>query len=264
MIQDNGISPTYTSYIGQPLKISLPLIADKHTLIQEKVIQDKVSQNLAKSNKILKAPDHKPVSNLSLPASALKPLKKPTVQIPLSEETVLSSRGDLEPQVIILPTRKPSLSKQKNENTSFSEIQKSKEAKLPFAQLNPHRQLNFLWPLKGKILSGFGAKSILKYNRGINISAALGDSVVACENGIVAYSGNEIKGFGNLILIKHANGWMSAYAHNRHLLVKRGDNVQRGQKIAEVGTSGNVEQPQLHFELRQKTHAVDPQKYLGY
>lgn len=264
IIQDNGIKPPYKIYIGQPLKISASPNVDKHAKIHGKALEPKIYQNLAKSEGILKTQDHKPVSYLTLPESAFKPLKKPTLQKSLSKEAILPSKTNLDSQFITLPRRKPSSLKQENGYNSSSNIHKSKEAKLPLAQLNPGSQQNFLWPLKGKILSGFGAKSISKYNRGINISAALGDSVVACENGVVAYSGNEIKGFGNMILIKHANGWMSAYAHNRRLLVSRGDTVQRGQKIAEAGASGNVEQPQLHFELRQKTRAVDPQKYLGY
>ena len=80
---------------------------------------------------------------------------------------------------------------------------------------------------------------------------------------MVAYSGNELRGFGNLLLIKHADGWMSAYAHNDALLVKRGDTVRRGQIIAKAGDSGGVSQPQLHFELRQGTRAVDPEGLLG-
>jgi murein DD-endopeptidase MepM/ murein hydrolase activator NlpD len=79
----------------------------------------------------------------------------------------------------------------------------------------------------------------------------------------VAYAGNELRGFGNLLLIKHEGGWMTAYAHNDTLLVKRGDVVKRGQKIAKVGDSGGVSQPQLHFEVRQGTRAVDPNSVLG-
>jgi murein DD-endopeptidase MepM/ murein hydrolase activator NlpD len=265
LIQYNGIKPPYKIYIGQPLKLSLSVIADKHAQIYIKEIQPTVPQSLCKPEKNLQVPNHKPLP-LFLPSSnILKPLKKPQSGRFLPEGAMLStSDANLKPQLVILPSRKPEVFKNSKELQPSSEIQKSKTIKLPLAQPNPPSGQNFLWPLKGKILSEFGTKSSLKYNRGINISAILGDCVVACENGIVAYAGNEIKGFGNMILIKHANGWMSAYAHNRHLLVSRGDKVQRGQKIAEAGATGNVKEPQLHFELRQKTRAVDPQKYLGY
>ncbi len=121
----------------------------------------------------------------------------------------------------------------------------------------------FLWPLRGKILSGYGAKDGGLFNDGINIAARRGESVVAAGDGVVVYAGNEIRGFGNLVLIKHANGWMTAYAHNDRLLVRRGERVRRGQTIAKAGSSGGVASPQLHFEVRKGSRAVDPVKYLG-
>jgi len=120
----------------------------------------------------------------------------------------------------------------------------------------------FLWPVRGRIVSGFGAKAKGYRNDGINIAARRGTIVRASENGTVAYAGNELRGFGNLLLIKHSGGWVSAYAHNAKLLVKRGQRVKKGQVIATVGTSGSVTTPQLHFELRRGRRAKDPRKYL--
>jgi len=120
----------------------------------------------------------------------------------------------------------------------------------------------FIWPVKGKVLSGFGHKAKGLRNDGINIGAAHGAPVMASENGVVAYAGNELRGFGNLLLIKHSNGWVTAYAHNDRLLVKRGDAVRKGQQIATVGATGNVRDPQLHFELRRGRIAEDPEKHL--
>ncbi|HEX6611023.1 MAG TPA: M23 family metallopeptidase, partial [Hyphomicrobiaceae bacterium] len=85
-----------------------------------------------------------------------------------------------------------------------------------------------------------------------------GTEVMAAEGGVVAYSGNELKGYGNLILIRHDGGWVSAYGNNDELLVKRGDKVKRGQTIAKAGNTGAVDRPQLHFELRQDSKPVDP------
>jgi len=116
----------------------------------------------------------------------------------------------------------------------------------------------FLWPVNGKVISRFGAKTGGLVNDGLNIAAPLGAPVRAAEGGVVAYIGNELQGFGNLVLIRHADGWMSAYAHNETLLVKRGDRVKRGQTIARVGQTGSVTEPQLHFELRRGTEAVNP------
>lgn len=121
----------------------------------------------------------------------------------------------------------------------------------------------FLWPVDGKLLSRFGSLGKGLQNDGINISAARGAPVRAVENGVVAYSGNELRGFGNLLLIKHAGGWISAYAHNSQLLVRTGDTVKKGQVIAHVGSTGSVDRPQLHFELRRGNRAVDPERYLG-
>lgn len=121
----------------------------------------------------------------------------------------------------------------------------------------------FQWPLQGKVVSRFGAKIGGQQNDGINIAGEPGAKVVAADNGVVAYSGNELKGFGNLLLIRHSNGWITAYAHNQKLLVKKGDKVKRGQPIATVGATGNVESPQLHFEIRRGSDPVDPLQHLA-
>jgi murein DD-endopeptidase MepM/ murein hydrolase activator NlpD len=121
----------------------------------------------------------------------------------------------------------------------------------------------FIWPVKGEVIAEFGSPGKGQHNDGINIAVPRGTPVVAAADGVVAYAGNELRGFGNLLLIKHAEGWMTAYAHNDALLVKRGDVVKRGQRIAKVGDSGGVSPPQLHFELRQGTRAVDPMIALG-
>jgi murein DD-endopeptidase MepM/ murein hydrolase activator NlpD len=120
----------------------------------------------------------------------------------------------------------------------------------------------FVWPVRGEVISNFGAKAKGMRNDGINISSRRGASVVAAENGVVVYAGNELRSFGNLLLIKHSGGWVTAYAHNEKVLVKRGVRVSKGQPIATVGSSGNVKKPQLHFEMRRGRIARDPRKYL--
>jgi murein DD-endopeptidase MepM/ murein hydrolase activator NlpD len=120
----------------------------------------------------------------------------------------------------------------------------------------------FIWPVKGRVVSGFGAKAGGLRNDGINIAAKRGAPVKAAENGVIAYAGNELRGFGNLLLIKHFGGWVSAYAHTGKMLVKRGDRVRKGQQIATVGSTGNIKNPQLHFELRRGNRVLDPRKHL--
>ncbi len=127
----------------------------------------------------------------------------------------------------------------------------------------PKSGSGFIWPVKGKVISNFGAKPKGLKNDGVNIKAQRGTPVFAAENGVVAYAGNELRGFGNLLLIKHSGGWITAYAHNEKLLVKRGQRLKRGQKIATVGSSGNVSSPQLHFEIRKGKTPRDPRRYLG-
>ncbi|WP_237151813.1 peptidoglycan DD-metalloendopeptidase family protein [Oryzibacter oryziterrae] len=117
---------------------------------------------------------------------------------------------------------------------------------------------SFRWPVRGRVISAYGSKPGGERNDGINIEVPEGTPIKAAEGGEVIYAGNELKGFGNLILVKHPNGFVSAYAHASEILVRRGDQIMRGQTIAKVGQSGNVTRPQLHFELRQGNRPVDP------
>jgi murein DD-endopeptidase MepM/ murein hydrolase activator NlpD len=121
----------------------------------------------------------------------------------------------------------------------------------------------FRWPVRGRIIAGFGAKANGTQNDGINLAVPEGTPVKAADDGVVAYAGNELKGYGNLVLVRHPNGYVSAYANASELLVKRGDNVKRGQVIARAGQTGNVTSPQLHFEIRKGSTPVDPTKYLS-
>jgi len=126
----------------------------------------------------------------------------------------------------------------------------------------PLSKRRFLLPVRGRLLSRFGPKSRGLRNDGVNIAASRGAPVRAAENGIVVYSGNALLGFGNMVLLRHANGFMTAYAHNEAISVSRGDTVRRGQVIATVGSTGNVASPQLHFEIRKGKRAIDPAKFL--
>ena len=122
---------------------------------------------------------------------------------------------------------------------------------------------SFRWPVKGRIIAGFGPRPSGGENDGINLAVPAGTPIKAADDGVVAYAGNELKGYGNLVLIRHSNGYVSAYANASELLVKRGDTVKRGQVIAHAGQTGNVTSPQLHFEIRKGSTPVDPIKYLG-
>lgn len=118
------------------------------------------------------------------------------------------------------------------------------------------------WPALGKIVSRFGPRPDGTHNDGVNIAVPEGAEVLAADDGVVAYAGSELKGYGNLVLVRHENGWVTAYAHNEKLLVKRGDAVKRGGVIAKAGRTGQVDTPQVHFELRQGAKPVDPVPYM--
>jgi murein DD-endopeptidase MepM/ murein hydrolase activator NlpD len=120
----------------------------------------------------------------------------------------------------------------------------------------------FIWPVRGRVISDFGPKGGGLHNDGINIAAARGTPIRAAENGVVVYAGNELRGFGNLVLLRHAGGWMTAYGHADALAVGRGDQVKRGQIIGRVGSTGNVTSPQVHFEIRRGARPVNPREHL--
>ncbi len=169
-------------------------------------------------------------------------------------------------QVAIRSTASKTSAKTATKTAAKTSAKKTKPAtrknavRLPPA---PNRSRSkFAWPVDGKVMTKFGAAGAGRHNDGVNIKVAEGTAVRAAENGVVAYAGNELKGFGNLLLIKHADGWITAYAHNKQLLVKRGQTVRRGQPVAKAGKTGGAKESQLHFEIRKGTKAVDPLLYL--
>jgi murein DD-endopeptidase MepM/ murein hydrolase activator NlpD len=120
----------------------------------------------------------------------------------------------------------------------------------------------FIWPVRGSVIEAFGRGRHGEGNDGINIASEDGAPIRAAASGVVTYTGNEIRGYGNLVLIKHDGGYVTAYAHAGSIRVSRGDRVEKGQVIATVGETGDVDRPQLHFEIRRGVQAVDPQRYL--
>jgi murein DD-endopeptidase MepM/ murein hydrolase activator NlpD len=120
----------------------------------------------------------------------------------------------------------------------------------------------FIWPVAGNVLKGFGPATDGQRNDGVNISAIKGSHVLASAGGEVVYAGSELAGFGNLVLIRHPGGWVTAYAHADTVLVQEGDLVKQGQAIATVGSTGNAGSPQVHFELRKGKEPVDPSAHL--
>lgn len=116
----------------------------------------------------------------------------------------------------------------------------------------------FSVPVQGNIISSYGPKDGGLHNDGINIAAAKGSRVNVAQNGVVAYVGDGIEGYGNLVLVRHDKGYITAYAHLDQIAVTRGAVLNKGQKLGTVGSSGNVDRPQLHFEIRKGTKALNP------
>jgi murein DD-endopeptidase MepM/ murein hydrolase activator NlpD len=188
----------------------------------------------------------------------------------------LIDANDLEePYSIIIGSKlrvSGALTRNKNTNvaSSGSVVQKDLSPSRPKARPKkaaqiklPTKNNKFVWPVKGKVISSFGQKPGGLYNDGINIKAAESSPVKAVEDGLVAYVGNELRGYGNLIIIKHSGGWISAYAHLKETEIKIGQKVSQGTQIAKVGSTGNVDSPQLYFGIRKGREAVNPQSYLN-
>ncbi len=120
----------------------------------------------------------------------------------------------------------------------------------------------FAWPVRGRVISNYGPKAGGLHNDGINIAGRRGEAVGAAENGVVVYAGDQIQGFGNLVLLRHENRYMTAYAHLDRITVTRGQSLSKGTEVGKLGSTGNVDSPQLHFEIRRGTKAIDPRQYL--
>lgn len=142
------------------------------------------------------------------------------------------------------------------------QVQQAKKAVVKNA-VPPKLAGRFAYPVQGRLISGYGPKKGGLFNDGINIAAPRGTIARAAENGAVAYVGNDLKGFGNLVLVKHQNGLISAYAHLDKILVQKGATIARGDTIGTVGSTGSVSTPQLHFEIRKNGRPIDPSGYLG-
>lgn len=173
-----------------------------------------------------------------------------------NKQTAILSVGTLRTDDLVIPVE-PKLEPVEPANPALSQsVVKLAQIKTP-----ARASSKFLMPVKGQIISDYGAKTNGLHNDGVNILAAKGTKVGAAENGVVAYTGNALKGSGNLVLIRHEDQWMTAYAHLDSINVTKGQIVKRGEKIGSVGQTGLVDQPQLHFEVRRSTTAMNPKKY---
>ena len=193
----------------------------------------------------LSGPDLRVGQTLSLPAGSA-PRQVASAELPANVDPIITGTVRPEkPEPYIRPTPAQPAAKTEPEAPSSTGIGQ------------------FRWPVRGRVITGFGEKAGSTVNDGIDISVPEGTAVKAVENGVVVYAGNELEGFGNLVLLRHADGWVSAYAHNKMIDVERGQEVRRGEIIARSGRTGDAEMPKLHFELRKNSKPVDPLKHLS-
>lgn len=276
IIEANRLRPPFSLRVGQ--RLIIPAVREHRVRSGETLnaiahTYGLSVYELAHRNRI-QAPYRVKSGQILIITQAIAPQRaRPTTR------TVSSARGPAVkaaslPQRELPPPVKPSPKVAKTQYQSKALPQKTRTAsKAPkasspvrLARTSPKQiyrnSKGFMWPLRGRLISGFGPKAKGLHNDGINIAAPKGAPIRAAKAGVVAYAGNELRGFGNLLLIKHANGWVTAYAHTDKMLVKRGDKVSKGQIIARVGKTGAVTRPQLHFEMRRGKRPVNPKRYL--
>lgn len=212
----------------------------------------KAKADARKTGAALPTPAAKPAAAAAAavkPAPEAKPVKTAAPVTQPAKPVVVASAPAAEPKPTAIPKADPV-----SEPKTTASIPRQEE------EVSSSDKADFRWPARGRVISGYSGKG---GNEGINIAVPEGTPIKAAEGGTVAYAGSELKGYGNLVLIRHPNGYVSAYAHNGELKVKRGDTVKRGQVVANSGQSGNVSSPQLHFELRKGSAPVDPTPYLN-
>jgi murein DD-endopeptidase MepM/ murein hydrolase activator NlpD len=245
LAQANGIDEWTSVRIGQKLKVP----GARQETAEAGSLQPKPLGKLSSRTSPADAADTptKQVRTVEIKPSDSKPAAKPALA---KVSPVKTERAKAAPE------------EETEEETAALPVTPVKKAAEPDEQVATEESASsgprFRWPVRGRIIQSFGQNS-----DGINIAVPEGTEVKAAEGGVVAYAGNELKGYGNLVLIRHPDGFVTAYAHAKDVNVKRGDTVRRGQTIATAGQTGNVTSPQLLFELRKGATPVDPRQYLS-
>jgi murein DD-endopeptidase MepM/ murein hydrolase activator NlpD len=270
VLDRNHLSPPYALHAGTRLSLPAPTtyrVRSGDTLYKVSRLFDASLTDLVRLNQ-LKAPYKiAPGQTLTLPVRHR--MEKIVAVRPDIETTAVGLRPSSRIEREELPPTQMAAVAGRNQMPQ-PEIQAQPKIETPVSaekivmpQATPAREGRFLRPVGGKVVSSFGPKKDGLHNDGINIRAAKGDGVRAAENGVVVYADDQMEGYGNLVLVRHGDGYVTAYAHLDKMLVGKGNTVKRGQIIGTVGTTGHVSSPQLHFEIRKGTKALDPTSLIG-
>jgi len=259
----NNINPPYRIYPNQVIKLEGPV----QQIVFQPTNNDVVQTQPIVSNQPLVATTEPLNNNQKItPSITTQPLSEKTVK-PSNETTIKAAKPDVNKPIVNQPiiekpmVEKPIVQKPLIKQPEIKQpVTNKPAAKKPMVVATPNNtNLKWLWPTDGKIRSTFLASNPAR--KGISIGGQEGQSVKAAEAGVVVYSGNGLLGYGELIIIKHNNTYLSAYGHNKSLKVNEGQSVQRGETIAELGSSGtNVNN--LHFEIRKNGKPVNPLNYV--
>jgi murein DD-endopeptidase MepM/ murein hydrolase activator NlpD len=285
IIGANRLSPPYILHVGESLLLPRPQVyvvqrgdtlygiarvygVDMHDLAGLNRLGPPyniwVGQSLALPSQATSGTQAAPVASAAQPSLSPAPSSVPadtsTRATPVNPPQTSSAAPSSTAQAPVIPAPKPTPQVAQTQTQSPAPQPEARATKPP--QPPPRAGRTFAWPVTGDVVGRYGPSVGGTRNDGINIAVAKGTDVRAAENGVIVYAGNELKGFGNLLLIKHSDGWMTAYAHNDSFIAKRGETVKRGQVIARAGQSGNVDSPQVHFEVRRNSKAVDPLEYM--
>lgn len=261
IIRTNNLHAPYTLTIGQ--RLVLPE-ARRHKVGKNDTVYRLARMYGVSVNALIAANDLKPPYTLHIGQ---------TLRIPHGDSRTRTARVAQPPhQERPAPQPYHAVRKTAERNQNRAVRHQRKEASLiaparaapePVVTINASHRAGFIWPVHGKVISSYGAKEGGLYNDGINIAAPRSAPVRAAADGRVIYVGNTLKSYGNLILIRHAGGMVTAYAHLNTIAVRTGQSVERGQTIGSVGSTGTVSSAQLHFEVRSGTQTINPLKYLG-
>jgi murein DD-endopeptidase MepM/ murein hydrolase activator NlpD len=241
LIEQNNLSAPYTLKTGQ--KLAIPQLQRNYHQVKEGETLYAISRQYG-----VKIDGLIEINNLHEPYS-----------IKAGQKILVSKSADVKKPSYQLVS--PDASKKPGE-AQVAQVSENPGIKATISEKISQQFSHFSWPIKGEVISKFGPKNGGLYNDGINIKAKDGEAVKAAQEGVVAYVGNELRGYGNLVIVKHSSGWITAYAHLKEFAVRRGQKISKGEKIGLVGATGNVSSPQLYFGLRKGRDAVNPQNYL--